>query len=181
MTKNLLFNIILFVYKNFRIDYEYCSLVWYFKSTLHWIGSFYKEILLISNCFEFTDELDREEDTENLDEADDDGDGAYEEEVLPGQAGQLVGAASVEHIAGVVPHPALGRHRLAATVGDLRGITIKSKTQTPYNPPSPNKVSKKGLGLILHITTTTPSRCNFKMLCSDVSPKSVSSSKAPAL
>ena len=75
---------------------------------------------LVSNCFEFIDKLDTEEDPDALDEADDDGDGADEDEMVPGQPGQLVSAASVEHIAGVVPHPALGRHRLTAGVGDLR-------------------------------------------------------------
>ena len=39
--------------------------------------------------------------------------------MVPGQPGQLVGAASVEHIAGVIPHTALGGHSLAARVGDL--------------------------------------------------------------
>ena len=75
---------------------------------------------LVSNCFEFIDKLDTEEDPDALDEADDDGDGADEDEVVPGQPGQLVSAASVEHIAGVVPHPALGGHSLTAGVGDLR-------------------------------------------------------------
>ena len=41
--------------------------------------------------------------------------------MVPGQPGQLVGAASVEHIAGVVPHTALGGHSLATRVGDLGG------------------------------------------------------------
>ena len=50
--------------------------------------------------------------------------------MLPGQAGQLVGAPGVEHIAGMVPHPALGRHSLAATVGDLRGIAVR-QVQVP--------------------------------------------------
>ena len=75
---------------------------------------------LVSNCFEFIDKLDTEEDPDALDEADDDGDGADEDEMVPGQPGQLVSAASVEHIAGVVPHPALGGHRLTAGVGHLR-------------------------------------------------------------
>ena len=75
---------------------------------------------LVSNCFEFIDKLDTEEDPDALDEADDDGDGADEDEMVPGQPGQLVSAASVEHIAGVVPHPALGGHSLTAGVGHLR-------------------------------------------------------------
>lgn len=74
---------------------------------------------LVSNSFEFLDELDSEDDPDSLDEADDDGDGADEEEMVPGQPGQLVGAASVEHIAGVVPHTALGGHSLTTRVGDL--------------------------------------------------------------
>ena len=82
------------------------------------------ETCLVSDCFEFTDELDGEDDPDTLDEAEDDGYGADEDEMVAGEAGELDGAASVVNIAGVVPHPATPRHALTARVGDLNTHTL---------------------------------------------------------
>ena len=82
------------------------------------------ETCLVSDCFEFTDELDGEDDPDTLDEAEDDGYGADEDEMVAGEAGELDGAASVVNIAGVVPHPARERHALTARVGNLNTHTL---------------------------------------------------------
>ena len=74
---------------------------------------------LVTNCVKFSDKLHRENDPSGLHQADDEGDGPYQEQVVSHQAGELVGAAGVVNITGMVSHAAQAGDCLATGVGNL--------------------------------------------------------------
>ena len=74
---------------------------------------------LVSNRVQYPDKLHREEDPGTLHQADDEGDGPDEEQVVAEEVCKFDGTAGVVDVAGVVPHSAHGGDRLTARVGNL--------------------------------------------------------------
>ena len=81
----------------------------------------------------FPDKLHRENDPSGLHQADDEGDGSYQEQVVSHQAGELVGAAGVVNVTGMVSHAAQAGDCLATGVGNLGRLICDKARQLCIN------------------------------------------------